>query len=744
MIHSKHLKFRAATLGAIALSAQMILSRVILGIFYGNELFLGLTLGLWLIGSGAGAITGNYLRSRNGDGFYRSFHLALCFSIVWTIAAIVAGKFIRSILHVPFAEFIITRDFIVFAIPAIMPTAFAIGLGFTLLSRLFAQIAPRGRNPATVIYILEAAGSAIAGLVITWLFTQMISHWCILFFLLTATIWLWMASLNLKHLWRWPVLAMGGLSLLLSQMADRRLTAQYWRSMSPELIYRQGCTSRYGELAVVDWAGEKQLFHNSISCTALPDTLSAQRLAALTVCQQAAPQKILLISGGLGGLAPELARYPLQWIDYVEIDRTAYNLAMSQYPTTARSDWQKPNLHTRFTDGRRFLSASHATYDLILLHAGTPSSAWDNRYYTEEFFALVRGRLSAQGIFAICDFPSGENFLGPELLELNAAIYNGLKKSFKQVAVLPGDRAIFLAAVSPGGLSLDPAVLARRFSVLRPAPSGFHPALFAQYLPVERLARIEQLLSSTSDVRRNLDAHPIAYYIDLTLWHKMTGGAAKLFRTIAGIPFNHFLAGWLVVLGLCSLLIARSRSQRPGFLWTSAIFGQSGMVMNILFIFNLQNIFGFLYEGISVAAASYMAGMGLAAWLGERLKPVKLRKNLLRLMLVNIAAPIGLTPLFSLLQLHKAGWLFFPGMAAAGALTGFAFPLLSRLHDAAQGRAQRGSIYAADLAGGTLGSFLFSAFIIPLYGFTASGILLSTACLMPLITVGLKRTKPDC
>jgi predicted membrane-bound spermidine synthase len=104
------------------------------------------------------------------------------------------------------------------------------------------------------------------------------------------------------------------------------------------------------------------------------------------------------------------------------------------------------------------------------------------------------------------------------------------------------------------------------------------------------------------------------------------------------------------------------------------------------------------------------------------------------------AAPL----LLCLILESLAGSLISPafGLLAflCGLLGGYQFPLASRLFFAGAegGTRGTGTLYALDLAGSCLGAILFSAWLIPLFGFWMTSLLVSVLCLASLLVVFLR------
>ena len=76
----------------------------------------------------------------------------------------------------------------------------------------------------------------------------------------------------------------------------------------------------------------------------------------------------------------------------------------------------------------------------------------------------------------------------------------------------------------------------------------------------------------------------------------------------------------------------------------------------------------------------------------------------------------------------------FPLLAlCSGMLGGYEFPLASRIFFASGARGGPGILYALDLAGSCLGAMLFSAYLVPVFGFFRTALLSAMVSLAPLV-----------
>ena len=442
MSNSKRTNLKAFLLGVSALTAQIVLMREMYAVFYGNELCFGILLTLWLLWVAAGSYLGTKLvrlRFFTNPGLFS--YLQFLFFLI-TIAVTAAIKGVRFFLNVPFGEFVSFAglagfSFIMLALPCLLT-----GFQFSFLTAIDSDTGTRHDLNTSRIYVFEAAGSAAAGLVSSLLLFRFFSNIQVVL-LVFSVIFLLLFITDKKPM---TAVAAGLCVILLISPAAKKfqygLVRQYWATFGNEMQVADWRQTRYGELSVVDWEGAKFLYINGVKQCQLPDPITSEEQSSLILCQHPAPGRILLIGGGLGGLATELARYRPARVEYVEQNPQAFELAMAFSDSANAAAFSGPRLSLHFGDGRRYLELAEQRYDIIVVNVGQPATGESNRYFTREFFQLAHDRLQANGIFVINAFPSAENYMGPELLQLNAGLYQALSREFPDVLVIPGDAAM--------------------------------------------------------------------------------------------------------------------------------------------------------------------------------------------------------------------------------------------------------------------------------------------------------------
>lgn len=110
-------------------------------------------------------------------------------------------------------------------------------------------------------------------------------------------------------------------------------------------------------------------------------------------------KRVLIIGGGDGGTAREMAKYPrVEQIDLVEIDERVVRLCQRFIPQTARVLGEDGRINMFFEDGLNFVKNAPAeSYDLILVDSTDPIGHREG-LFTLDFYENCRRLLNSEGI----------------------------------------------------------------------------------------------------------------------------------------------------------------------------------------------------------------------------------------------------------------------------------------------------------------------------------------------------------
>ncbi len=198
------------------------------------------------------------------------------------------------------------------------------------------------------------------------------------------------------------------------------------------------------------------------------------------------PESVLVIGGGDGGALREvLAHKTVKRADMVELDEAVVRFSRENLPCVHRGAFDDPRSRLVIGDGRAFVEAARADYDVVVMDMTDP--AGPSRFlYTEDFFRLVRAAMrGSESVFAM----HGESPVARPAAY--ACIERTLRSVFPRVAAASTFVPMYAtlwsfryasAASDPSGLSADEVErrIAGRMSS-RPllANGPLWPAIFA-------------------------------------------------------------------------------------------------------------------------------------------------------------------------------------------------------------------------------------------------------------------------
>lgn len=179
------------------------------------------------------------------------------------------------------------------------------------------------------------------------------------------------------------------------RLFERIFTERYGRL----LLYREQITDTV--MVTQDARGERLIRYGDGRGTAGTATFREDRsYAHVAMLAHPAPRRILNICFGVGNSLSSVTQYPVERVDAVELSPGVAHAAPF-FRRTNRDVLADPRVHLRIQDGRNFLLASSARYDVIRLDPPELHTAGIVNLYTREFFELARDHLATGGVFSI-------------------------------------------------------------------------------------------------------------------------------------------------------------------------------------------------------------------------------------------------------------------------------------------------------------------------------------------------------
>jgi len=702
-----------AAVGALGLSCvmtQLALMRELLGVFSGNEMVLGVVLGLWLLLMGIGAGLGRTAeRLRNQ---FSALGMILMLVAMLPPVQVFLLRVLRNVVFIRGAAVGVTET-VGATFVLLLPYCLLAGYGLTLGCAMLAR--EEGAKGIGRAYVADSIGSIIGGVAFSFVLVWVLDHIAILVCAAVLNLVVaWLVGLEGQKLksdggyWRFavrlfpalaPALGAGLVGVTLVVDADDFST----RLQYPRQRVVAHANSPYGKLVVTKSAGQYDFIENGVPITSTRDEQRVEETVHYAMAQRPAARRVLLVSGGISGTARELLKYDVAEVDYVELDPLILAFGRKYLPQNLADS----RIRVINTDGRLFVKQTTEKYDVAIIDVPAPANIQLNRFYTVEYLAEVKGVLAPEGV--VC-FALGQyaNYVSPELTRMLSSARLAAQESFRHVLAIPGSRVFFLA--SDGPLYAD---IASRLEQQRIQTQWVKSHYLSAMLTPDRMEAVTSATAQPAAVNR--DFSPVLYYYHLRRWMSQ-------FDT---------RFGWIEV-GLALLLawyVARLRHN--AFVLFASGFAASSLEVVLLLVF--QVLCGSVYHQVGIIVTVFMAGLALGALLMNRLPndgPGSL--SLLALTIAGYAVLLPLLlPLLSRMGGSAASLVTVEAVIALltlvlATLVGMQFPLANRLeYDGTIHGAAR--LYKADFVGACLGALLACTVLIPLVG--VGGVCLLTALL---------------
>ncbi|MEW5807804.1 MAG: fused MFS/spermidine synthase [Acidobacteriota bacterium] len=747
------------SIGFFAIILQVSFLREILVVFYGNELCIGLIFAIWLTGIFLGAFIASYgSGSPNNLTFLAAIILAAFFLLAPLQVSFI--RLSRVFSGTPPGEYVSFFKIVLTSFLLVSPTSLMVGALFPVVARLFSPKIDRTATVVTTLYIWEAAGSLIGGLLFTFVFIPNLDVFRILSFasFLPALSIGMLSLLEISNFFKKAlkmvsVLLLGALVFLsffeFPEEAQQRTARMRWLSFAGPVELIAESDSKYQNMAISKQDGLYSIYFNGQYGNSFPDPYQSAIKAHLVMSQHPAPETILIIGGGYTGIIREILRYPVKRIDYVEIDPILISFVQKFLPDEIADALLDPRVYTHNTDGRHFVKFTDGRYDIILVGTPDPSTAYANRYYTNDFFREVKRKLNPSGLF-VTSISSSLNYFGEEMLGYVSSVYHSIGQTFKHVVISPTEEAYFFASDFEETPSSEPRILATRFMDRKIESSIFTGDFFRLFFPHDRVEFVRNTLERNPIKEFNTDFRPITYFYSLKLWVRYSGSPLQSFLLIiekfGKIIWTVLILLLLLLFSFLTLMLKRLRKNpsRPFLILCIASTGFAGMAWSLVLIFSFQNILGYLYGKIGLLVALFMLGLAsggifmklLFRSFSERI--LMLLSDFAALLFSFLLIPF-LVLLYSVeMETSLTTEIFFAFlMFLSGFLTGFEFPVAVRLYLKASEDVRRsaGIVDAADHLGATFGAFLIGVLLIPLGGLWITMIAIATLKVVSFIVM---------
>jgi spermidine synthase len=725
---------------------QIVLLREFLVAFSGNELTLGILLANWLILEAIGS----YFVGKTAEKTERKIEVYVLFQLIFSFAfplAITLARIFKNLILGTPGEGLGFGPIFYSSFLILLPMTVAHGALFTYGAKLYSQTSREDASSVGNVYLFETIGSIIGGLFVSFFLIQYFQSFKIALvvallntFISIPLLWSEQNRPSLrwrKNLWGLSILSTLFFLCLLFSSASNRIHLSSLSSQWKNLNVIHNENSIYGNITITQRGEQLTFFTDGVpSLTApVPDVASIENFVHFPMIFHKKPEKILVLSGGAGGMIHEILKHPVARVDYVELDPLLLKLIQKFSTPLTQSELSDQRVSIHYVDGRFFVNRTQDRFDVVFIGLSSPQELQTNRLFTLEFFSLAKKKINPGGIIVL-SLPGSLTYLSPELKDLNGCILETLKKVYPHIRIIPGDVNLYLASDSYELERVTQGEIIQRLEGRTIRTSLLTKGYIEDRLHERRTSWFFQSMEGRK-VHINSDFQPLAVFFNLSYWNALFSPyLAEIFRWFQGLRLKMTIAG----AGLFTLLFLILFIKKPSFSKYSlpyAIFtsGFADMMATLAIIFTFQTLYGYLYYQIGLLITVFMAGIALASlFITPRLDRIIQPHHLFLKTEAGVLFFSLLLPFVLILpsaHLHKPSVTillyatFLVLSFICGVLVGLQFPLATKVYlsvpqeNGALGQTA-GLLYGADLFGGFFGGLFGGILLLPILGLKES------------------------
>ncbi|MCX8110765.1 MAG: hypothetical protein N3D15_05905 [Syntrophorhabdaceae bacterium] len=704
--------------------AQIVLLREMLILFSGNELSIGVIIGSWVLWEAGGAYIAGRLQIAGRTAVKALVFSTLLFSFLFPLS-IYASRIFKIIAGIPpetgtgLLPIFYASFFIIF------PVGFLHGMLFTMLCSFYNEITEGHRSSIGRVYFYEMLGTIIGGVLLNYIFIQFFNSFTIAAGLgVVSALMCIILVYFIPDIKKFLLIAISSIFLFITLIMVAGGIADYIHGVSitkqwssRKIVYYKN--SPYQNIVVTSDDGQFTFFADGIPVitTPNPDTAYTEDFVHFTMLSHPMPENILVLSGGAGGVIHEILKYKsVKKIDYVELD-PVFLETIQMFPTAiTKGELKNPVVNLHFLDGRMFVKNSPVMYDVVFLGVPPPHTLQTNRFFTEEFFNIVKNILKPHGLVSFT-LPATMTYYTNELRDIHTCIIKTLGQVFRYRYIVPGDFNIFIFTNSDTFKKNNTSVISERFKV-----SGVVTNLINNFYIMERLDErkkewyLSNIKGSYADINR--DFSPYAFFYTIAYNNLIYSPYLKVFfDTLKGMNLFKVMLFFLLV--SLFFFILSLKQKNLSIVYVIGTTGLASMVLELILILSFQTFYGYVFFEVGVLVMVFLSGIafggiGVSTGYMRRFRDIRMLQSVEIAMIVLICVVFFILRYFcpqiqSMPFLIKA--IFFILLFISGLFTGAEFPLSSRIYAGSAGIKNNigrtvGLLYSVDLLGGFIGGLL--------------------------------------
>lgn len=672
--------------------------REYLSLFSGNEIVIALVFFNWLILGGIGALLARKIMSIIPDTVTAGAWISLILCGIGVIQILFARYFFQSV----FIQGASSGFYPVFGFTFLISSPYCILLGFSLAFFLsLAQNKGQRKISSTRIYLTDNIGDTLGGVLFSFFLVWFMSPVQAVFLAGVPLVLMSIAliiNLNQKYPVKNGIIIFSILVSMVGCLFYEPSTLHL--GDSEPVFYKE---TPYGRVAVYQSDEDYVFYLNSVPLFDTNNTIKAEKQIHLPMSQLAHPAGNILFVSAAAGAFTQINKYRFQELDYVEIDAQVIK-AMFDFPFFEKTG----KLNIIADDAARYLLQTQKKYDVIIMDIPGPDTFQANRFYTVEFFTLLKKHLSHDGVigFSVQGF---DNYPARGVLKTLSILYKTVTACFDHVLVMPGPDTFFLAKNTP----INPDITGRLQQMK--IDTDYLQDYFDQDYPEDKIRWFSQKLQSSASI--NSDYSPVLVRTAFDQWFEKHDTSPLPLMLVLGAGFLYYLF--------------RMADMETTLFFTG--FTAMGFEAMVLFVF--QILFGYIYIKAGIIITLFLGGLIPGAFMGEKFSGSRPR----RIVCILDGLIIIFIMLFAVLSVvfkpNLGPWFFFLAAFIMAMFCGFQFAAVIQVQKDTAERVT--GFFAADIMGGALGVICFSLILLPYLGMPAAGIALAT-----LKLAGVMRARP--
>jgi spermidine synthase len=690
-------------LGFVTFVTQVIILREFLTFFNGNELIIGVILATWMLLTGSGAYLGRFIkRQSKTDELLMILIGSLGFLPIITVLGL---HFFSTIFFTPGVMLGLSEAFI-YTLIILSPFCIISGMLFPLFAE---KVSVKSyKNIIGSLYAWESIGSLIGGLILNFFLIWVLSTFQSLFVVMFITV-VTISVLGLKSGNYFIVGIFVFIFLIFSFLFISNNLDKSVRELSyPDQVVEYIDETPYGIIVVTDHEGQINYYENNILMGTSGDVALREESVHFAMVQHQKPEKILVLSGIINGIISEILKYPVKEIDYVDVNPGVIDLAKKFLDLDTLK-----NVNLIEKDPIRYLRKTSNKYDVVLINLPTPSTIQLNRFYTVEFYAMLKKKLNKDAVVCLSS-PSSSNYLNEQAQDLLSVIISSLRSQFKNVLVLPGTDDFILASDQYlfGNIS-------ERIELTKIKNHYVNSYYIHDDLLVEKSKIISNQIDSQAPL--NYDFKPVVYQSTIKLW-------------LSFFNLKYWIPAFIIIL-LSAFFYLRTGT------FNKAVFaaGFAGTSIELLLLFVFQVFYGYVYFAAGIFFMLFMAGLSLGSFCWPVIFKSPSLKLIGRLVFCIIVFMIILHFVFKLFKIMPFSetmilTVFIMLVMIISVLTGVIFSISTHLRKT-EVNIVASEAYGFDLLGSAAGALLLSVYLVPVLGFELSLIGTGLVCILTLFFI---------